>query len=272
VKTKDFDRYRVKPSTRVSLGDLDPGETRAFTGGKDEVDEELGALKQKLTELQELLFAEHRQSVLVVLQGMDTAGKDGVIRHVFEGVNPQGVKVYGFKKPTAEESDHDFLWRVHRCVPGKGEMAIFNRSHYEDVLVVRVHSLVPREVWKTRYDSINCFEKMLSQEGVAILKFFLHISKAEQKKRLQERLDDPKKQWKFNPADLPERRLWGDYQKAYEEVLSRTSMDYAPWYIVPSNRKWYRDLTVAALLVKAMENLRMEYPKGDFDPDEIVID
>jgi PPK2 family polyphosphate:nucleotide phosphotransferase len=272
VKTKDFQRYRVKPSTKISLDDLDPDETDAFPGAKDEAEEVLAGLNKKLGELQELLFAEHRHKVLIVLQGMDTAGKDGVIRRVFEGVNPQGVKVSGFKAPTAEELGHDFLWRVHRCVPGSGEIMIFNRSHYEDVLVVRVHDLVPKEVWRTRYESINAFEKMLCREGTTILKFFLHISKEEQKGRLQARLDDKRKLWKFNPADLPERRLWSDYQKAYEEVLSRTSTDDAPWYVVPSDKKWYRNLTISALLVEALEALHMAYPKGDFDPKKIVIE
>jgi PPK2 family polyphosphate:nucleotide phosphotransferase len=272
MKTEDFDRYRVRPSTNVSLKKADPAETGAFSGGKDEAAGVLGELNKKLGGLQELLYAERRHKVLIVLQGMDTAGKDGVIRRVFEGVNPQGVKVSGFKAPTAEELAHDYLWRVHRCVPGQGEIAIFNRSHYEDVLVVRVHDLVPKEVWKTRYESINAFEKTLHQEGTAILKFFLHISKEEQKKRLQARLDDETKHWKFNPADLPERKFWDAYMKAYEEALSRTSTDEAPWYIVPSDKKWYRNLTVSALLVGALEALHMEYPKGDFDPRKIVIE
>lgn len=271
MKTNDFERYRVKPSTKISLDDFDPDETGAFPGGKGEADLALAGLNKKFGELQELLYAEHRHKVLIVLQGMDTAGKDGVIRHVFEGANPQGVKVSAFKAPTAEELGHDFLWRVHRCAPGSGEIMIFNRSHYEDVLVVRVHDLVPEDVWKTRYESINTFEKLLRREGTTTLKFFLHISKDEQRKRLQSRLDDPTKRWKFNPADLPERRLWSDYQKAYEEVLSRTSTDDAPWYIVPSDKKWYRNLTVSALLVEAMEGLHMKFPRTDIDPGQIVI-
>ncbi len=272
MKVQDFDRYRVRPSTRVSLGDHDPADTRAFRGSKGAALEAALALGRKLGDLQELLYAGHEHKVLVVLQGMDTAGKDGVIRHVFEGVNPQGVRVHGFKAPTPEELGHDFLWRIHQRVPEDGEIAIFNRSHYEDVLVVRVHSLVPKEVWKTRYDSINGFEKTLHQEGVVILKFFLHISKDEQKKRLQARLDDPTKRWKFNPGDLPERRLWTDYQKAYEEVLSRTSTPYAPWFVIPSDKKWYRNLAVTALLVEAMKGLDLKYPKADFDPGKIAID
>jgi PPK2 family polyphosphate:nucleotide phosphotransferase len=272
MKKNDFRQYRIKPLAKVNLDEFDPEEAGAFSGKKDKGEEALGELIPKLVGLQELLFAEHRHRVLVVLQGMDTAGKDGAIRHVFGALNPQGVKVSGFKAPTKEELDHDYLWRVHKCVPGKGELMVFNRSHYEDVLVVRVHNLAPESVWKTRYESINGFEKMLDREGVTILKFFLHISKDEQKKRLQARLDDETKHWKFNPGDLPERKLWGDYKKAYEDALSRTSTDYAPWYVVPADKKWYRNLMIASLLAEALEGLHMEYPKGDFDPKKIVID
>jgi PPK2 family polyphosphate:nucleotide phosphotransferase len=272
MKPGVFNRYRVEPLSKVSLEKLDPADTRAFAGGKGQADRTRAKLTRKLDALQELLYAEHRHRVLVVLQGMDTAGKDGAIRHVFEGVNPQGVKVFGFKAPTAEELDHDFLWRVHKCVPGRGELAVFNRSHYEDVLIVRVHGLVAPQIWKTRYEGINGFERMLHREGVTILKFFLHISKDEQKKRLQARLDDRTKHWKFKSSDLPERRLWSHYEKAYEDVLSRTSTRHAPWFIVPSDKKWYRNLVVAALLVGALENLDMKYPKGDFDPKTIVIE
>ena len=252
---KGFHAYRARPSAKVRLREHDPADRSAFRGDKEDAREVLSGLTEKLAEL----------------QGMDTAGKDGVIRHVFQGVNPQGVRVATFKVPTPKELDHDFLWRVHRAVPGRGEMAIFNRSHYEDVLVVRVHSLVPREVWETRYDSINAFESLLRREGTTILKFFLHVSRKEQKARLQARLDDPTKHWKFNPADLSERALWREYEKAYDEALSRTSTETAPWHIVPSDRKWYRDLTVSALLVEALEGLAMRYPKPAFDPAKIVI-
>jgi PPK2 family polyphosphate:nucleotide phosphotransferase len=272
MKPKDFHRYRVKPSSKLALKDSEADKTGDFSGTKEDAEKTLLELNKKLDELQELLYAEHRHKLLIVLQGMDTAGKDGVIRRVFQGVNPQSVKVSSFKRPTAVELDHDYLWRIHPCVPGKGEMVIFNRSHYEDVLVVRVHNLVSKIVWNARYESINHFEKMLALEGVTILKFFLHISKEEQKKRLQARLDDKKKHWKFNPADLPERRLWEDYRKAYEDVLSKTSTDYAPWYIVPSNKKWYRNLMVASLVVEALEGLNMKFPKGDFDPAKIAIE
>jgi PPK2 family polyphosphate:nucleotide phosphotransferase len=268
---KKFQAYRVRPSSQPRLRDLDPAARDAFSGDRDDAHKELAALSEKLVRLQELLYAGHRHKLLVVLQGMDTAGKDGVIRRVFQGVNPQGVRVASFRAPTAEELDRDFLWRVHRAVPGRGELAIFNRSHYEDVLVVRVHGLVPPEVWKSRYESIVAFETMLHREGTTILKFFLHISRDEQKERLQARLDDPAKRWKFNPADLPERALWSEYEKAYEEAIARTSTDQAPWYIVPSDRKWHRDLAVSALLVEALEGLRMDYPKPAFDPAKIVI-
>jgi PPK2 family polyphosphate:nucleotide phosphotransferase len=272
MKLHDFDRCRVKPGAQVSLAKLDPKETPAFRGGKAKAQHALGRLSRKLDELQELLYAEHRHTVLIVLQGMDTSGKDGTIRHVFEGVNPQGVKVTSFKRPTPEELDHDFLWRVHRGLPGKGEIGIFNRSHYEDVLAVRVHHLVPRAVWESRYKSINAFEKMLEREGTTILKFFLHISREEQKKRLEERLDDRRKHWKFSAADLAERKFWSEYITAYEALLSRTSTAHAPWYVVPSDRKWYRNMAVATVLVEALEALDMKYPKGDINPDQIVIE
>jgi PPK2 family polyphosphate:nucleotide phosphotransferase len=219
-----------------------------------------------------LLYAEQKHKVLIVLQGMDTSGKDGTIRRVFEGVNPQGVRVASFKQPTPEELDRDFLWRVHKQVPGKGEMVIFNRSHYEDVLVVRVHELVPKEVWSKRYEHINSFERMLADEGTTILKFFLHIDQEEQKQRLQARLDDPHKHWKFNPADLEERKLWPKYMKAYEEAISKTSTDGAPWYIVPANRKWYRNIVVGTIIVEALTRLNMRYPEPEFDAAKIQIE
>ncbi|KPL82099.1 polyphosphate kinase [Thermanaerothrix daxensis] len=266
-----MEKYRVKPGQRIHLKDWDPNETDLLDGDKDEGKERLEALNRDLERLQELLYAEHKHKVLIVLQGMDTSGKDGVIRHVFEGVNPQGVRVANFKVPTPEELDHDYLWRIHRQTPGKGEMVIFNRSHYEDVLVVRVHGLVPAEVWQRRYAHINAFEQMLAEEGTLILKFFLHIDLDEQKKRLQARLDDPTKRWKFNPGDLQERALWAEYMRAYEDVLSKTSTDYAPWYIVPSNKKWYRNYVVASVLVEALKGLHMQYPQPKDDLSRVVI-
>jgi PPK2 family polyphosphate:nucleotide phosphotransferase len=222
--------------------------------------------------LQELLFAEQKHKVLVVLQGMDTAGKDGVIRHVFDGVNPQGVRVANFKVPSPVELAHDYLWRVHHQVPGRGELLIFNRSHYEDVLVVRVHGLVNKSIWQKRFRQINEFERMLSEEGTLILKFFLHISLDEQKERLQARLDDREKQWKFNVGDLAERKLWPEYTRAYEDVLTKTSTTWARWVIVPSNRKWYRNLVVGSLLVDALKSLKMNPPVFKGDPGSIIIE
>ena len=209
---------------------------------------------------------------MVVLQAMDTGGKDGVIRHVFDGVNPQGVKVASFKKPTPIELSHDYLWRVHQNTPGKGEIVIFNRSHYEDVLVVRVHNLVPPEVWQKRYDHINAFERMLTDEGTKIVKFFLHISKDEQKERLQARLDTPDKQWKFAIGDLKERALWGDYTQAYEVALSKTSTEWAPWYVVPANRKWYRNLVIGTVMVQTLQGFGMQYPEAEAGLDSVVIE
>ncbi len=260
--------YRVEPGQKVDLKLWRPAETRQFDGDKEQAKEQIAKLNSKLDQLQELLYAEHKHRLLVILQGMDTSGKDGVIRSVFEGVNPQGVKVASFKAPTPVELDHDYLWRVHPHAPGKGEIVIFNRSHYEDVLVVRVHNLAPPEVWKRRYDHINAFEQMLADEGVTILKFFLHISPEEQKERLLARLEEPSKRWKFNPGDLEERKFWPAYQEAYEEALNRTSQKEAPWYIIPSDKKWYRNLVIAGILVETLESLKMQYP-ASIKEDEI---
>ncbi len=260
-----MDRYRIRPGQKVRLDAWDPGDTSAFKGKKKDGLAALADLRGKLDPLQEKLYAEHKHKVLVVLQGMDTSGKDGTIRRVFEGVNPQGVRVARFRQPTPEELDHDFLWRAHRQVPEKGEIAIFNRSHYEGVLVERVHSLVPREVWKLRYDEINDFERLLVEDGTLILKFFLHIDAEEQKRRLEARLDDPSKNWKFSPMDVKERKFWPDYMRAYEEALERTSTVSAPWYLVPSNHAWYRDLVVCRVLVDSLEGLHMHYPPPAVD-------
>jgi PPK2 family polyphosphate:nucleotide phosphotransferase len=264
--------YRVKPGSRVDLSEWDASDKGGFTGGKDEGREELERLNRELEELQELLYAEGKHKMLIVLQAMDTGGKDGTIRHVFDGVNPQGVRVASFKRPTPEELAHDYLWRVHKHTPGKGEIVIFNRSHYEDVLVVRVHSLVPEEVWSKRYEHIAAFERLLADEGTTILKFFLNIDLDEQKERLQARLDQPNKHWKFDPGDLKERKLWPQYVATYEEAISRTSTEWAPWYIVPANRKWYRNLVIGSAVVGALRSLDMCYPEPDFDPDDIVIE
>ena len=257
--------YRLTPGNKIDIKDFDPSSTEGFKGGKKEGLEAVHKLIQELDTLQELLYAEHKHKVLIVLQAMDTGGKDGTIRRVFEGVNPQGVKVASFKAPTAVEMDHDYLWRIHQQTPGRGEMVIFNRSHYEDVLVVRVHKLVPAEVWKARYEQINAFERMLSEEGTLILKFFLNIGYDEQKSRLLARLKDETKQWKYNPGDLEERKLWKQYMQAYEDMLNKTTTDHAPWMVVPADHKWYRDWVVATTIVEALRNLKMQYPKPSFD-------
>ena len=265
-------KYLVKPGERVKLSNWDPNGKGDFEGGKEKGRAEVAKLNQRLEALQELLYAEGAHKVLIVLQAMDTGGKDGTIRHVFEGVNPQGVKVASFKVPTPEELSHDYLWRIHKEVPGKGQIVIFNRSHYEDVLVVRVHKLVPPEVWKKRFDQINQFERTLAENGTTILKFYLHIDLDEQKDRLQARLDEPDKNWKFSLGDLKERKLWPDYMQAYEDVLSKTSTKYAPWYIVPANRKWYRDLVISTVLVETLERLKMKYPEPEDNLDGVVIE
>lgn len=265
-------QYKVKPNSKVDISKWNPNDTGEFKGGKEAGLAEVGKLTVRLGELQELLYAEGKHKVLVVLQAMDTGGKDGTIRRVFSGVNPQGVHVASFKVPTSEELAHDFLWRVHKVAPGKGEMTIFNRSHYEDVLVVRVHNLVPPEVWRQRYDQINDFERLLAETGTTILKFYLHIDLDEQKERLQARLDDPAKHWKFRLGDLKERKRWPDYMEAYEEAISKTSTPYAPWYIIPANRKWYRDLLISSILVETLENLDMKFPPPEEDLTGVVIE
>jgi PPK2 family polyphosphate:nucleotide phosphotransferase len=265
------DRYRVKPGATVDLSAFDPNEKSAFDESKKSGQDRLKELVADLDTAQELLYAEHRHKVLVVLQGMDTSGKDGTIRHVFQGVNPQGVRVASFKVPTPEELDHDYLWRIHAQMPGRGEMVIFNRSHYEDVLVVRVHKLVDAKVWRGRYAEINQFEEMLANEGTTILKFFLHIDAEEQKNRLEARLRDKSKHWKFNPNDLKERKLWSEYAKSYQDALAETSTAWAPWYIVPSNRKWYRNLVVSTVIVETLKGLKMDYPKPPEGLDQITV-
>ena len=258
-----LEKFQIQKGQAVHLSDWLPDDTSAFKGSKEEALDSIQKLKKRLEELQEKLYAEKKHKVLIVLQAMDTGGKDSTIRLVFEGVNPQGVRVVGFKVPTPEEKAHDFLWRVHKQVPQNGAIVIFNRSHYESVLIERVHGMVPKKIWQKRYQEINDFEKTLAEEGTLILKFFLHISKKEQKKRLEERLEDPTKEWKFSMSDLPERQFWKQYMSAYEDALSKTSTPMAPWYIVPSNHKWFRDYIVASAIVNHMENLHMQYPMLD---------
>jgi len=264
-------RYRIEPGENVVLPDRPADDTDGFHGNKSAALETIDEQSAKLFDLQQLLYADNSRKVLIVLQGMDTSGKDGTIKHVFKMVNPLGVKVANFKRPNDVELEHDYLWRVHHNTPGNGDITIFNRSHYEDVLVVRVHDLVPKKVWKRRYDHIRHFEQMLADEGTVIRKFFLHISKDKQRERLQERLDVPAKNWKFEHGDLEERKYWDAYTDAYEEALSRTSTEDAPWYVIPSDRKWYRNLLVSTILVETLESLDLSYPEPAPGLDQIVI-
>ncbi|MFV2039900.1 MAG: polyphosphate kinase 2 family protein [Acidimicrobiales bacterium] len=266
----DTDRFRVPPNSLVSLDDWDPATDDDLPKRKRKA--RMRELNGELEDLQELLYAEGKHSLLLVLQATDTGGKDGTIRHVFDGTNPQGVKVVSFKKPTAGELAHDYLWRVHQHTPSRGEITIFNRSHYEEVLVVRVHGLVPEQQWMRRYGQINDFERLLADEGTTIVKIFLHISKDEQKRRLQDRLDRPDKHWKFSAADLAERERWDDYQEAFRVMLEQTSTDYAPWYVVPANHKKYRNLVISKILVETLRGLDMSYPEAEEGLDRIIID
>jgi len=261
----DYKKYRVPSKGKVSLKDYDPDDSSEFDGKKKAGKEALLKVNADIEALQEQMFAEGKRRLIVLVQAMDTAGKDGVIRHVFDGVNPSGVRVAAFKTPTPIELSHDYLWRIHKQTPAKGEIVIFNRSHYEDVLVVRVHGLVPKDVWSKRFDHINNFEKLLVDEGTTILKFFLNIDLQEQARRLLARVEDPTKQWKFNPSDLEERKLWTQYMEAYEDVLNRTSTVYAPWYVIPSNKKWYRNLLIANILRDTLKGFKMSYPKPPAD-------
>lgn len=264
-------KFIVKPKQKVKLSDHDPGHTPGFKRKRD-AEKHLKHNIDRLDELQYLLWAENKHALLIVLQAMDAAGKDGTIRHVMTGVNPQGCKVTPFKAPSDEELDHDFLWRIHKAVPGKGEIGIFNRSHYEDVLIVRVHNLVPKSVWSKRYAQINAFEHNMATSNVTILKFFLHISKDEQKRRFQDRINRPEKNWKVNPADFEERKYWDDYMRAYEEVLGRCSTGAAPWFVIPSDKKWFRNIAVSQIIVEALEGLDMKYPKPMCDVSKIVLE
>ena len=257
-------RFKVAPGSKVNLKKIDP----SFHGGHGNHKfalKEIEYYQQKLRELQELLNAERKRSLLICLQALDGGGKDGTIDHVLGAMNPQGCRVAAFKEPSCEELAHDFLWRVHKVAPAQGEVVIFNRSHYEDVLIVRVHQLVPKATWSLRYDQINSFEKELAAHDTQILKFYLHISKDEQLKRFKQRLDDPAKQWKISEADYKERDCWDDYVAAYEEALSRCSTEYAPWYIIPANHKWFRNLAIARIVVEHLESLKMKYPKPTVD-------
>ncbi|MDB6031592.1 MAG: polyphosphate:nucleotide phosphotransferase, family [Verrucomicrobiales bacterium] len=253
-------RFIVSPGKKVNLSKHDP----AFTGDykdKARAKEEFEKFSAKLITLQNAFYADSSKALLIVLQAMDTGGKDGTIRHVFSGVNPEGCRVTAFKAPSQDELAHDFLWRIHAAIPPKGYIGIFNRSHYEDVLIVRVHNLVPKEVWSRRYDQINEFENILTENNVTVLKIFLHISKDEQKRRLDARRQDPEKNWKFNPDDLKERKHWDDYTKAYEEALTRCSTKAAPWFVIPADNKWFRNLAVLKIVTQTLEGLKPRYPK-----------
>jgi len=253
--------YQIKLNQNIQLEkDFDPNDLGDWDGKKDKGIANLADLHLELDSLQQVLYAEHKHKILLVLQAIDTGGKDGTIRSVFEGINPQGVYVSSFKVPIPIELDHDFLWRIHNQVPGRGELVIFNRSHYEQVLVVRVHSLEPESDWRKHYQQINDFERLLTDTGTTIIKCFLNIDMNEQKKRLLERLDMPEKRWKFNPADLLERKLWPEYMKAYQDAISATSTEYAPWHVIPGNHNWYRNLMVASLVVDELKKLNMQYP------------
>jgi len=266
----DYPSYRVEPGEPFSLSDVDPDASEHY-GKKKDVAEELQSQRKRIQALQERLYAENEQGLLIVLQAMDTGGKDGTIKHVFEGVNPQGCRVSSFKAPSAEEANHDFLWRYHKSVPAKGRIGIFNRSHYEDVLVVRVKGIVPEEVWRERYEMINNFERNLTLNGIKILKFYLHISKDEQKRRLEARLDDPDKHWKFSSNDIKERAFWDDYQRAFEDAIKNCSTPHAPWYVVPANKKWYRNLAIARIIADALEEMDPQFPPAEADLDKVRI-
>jgi PPK2 family polyphosphate:nucleotide phosphotransferase len=266
----DYPRYRVHPAQPITLANIDPNSCEDYNK-KKHVEEELEKQRQRLQNLQERLYAQHQRSLLIVLQAMDTGGKDGTIKHVFGGLNPQGCQVWSFKKPSDEELSHDFLWRYHQRTPQRGMISIFNRSHYEDVLIVRVKQLVPEDIWRDRYRLINEFEHMLTLNNITVIKFFLHISKDEQKRRLESRLEDPNKHWKFSSNDLKERVLWNDYQAAFEDMINNCSTAHAPWYVVPANNKWYRNLVVARTIADTLEAINPQFPPAEKGLENIVV-
>jgi PPK2 family polyphosphate:nucleotide phosphotransferase len=265
-------RWRVEPGSKVRLDQIDTRSEAGAPGDKKATTDTFPEQQERLADLQARLWAEDRQALLVVIQAIDGGGKDSTIRHVFTGLNPQGTKVTSFKVPSDEELDHDFLWRVHKATPGKGEIMVFNRSHYEDVLVVRVHGLVPESVWRPRYEHIRAFEENLVAAGTRVVKFFLHISKEEQADRFQERIDDPAKRWKFRLADLDERRRWDDYQAAFAEAIERTSTEAAPWYVIPADRNWYRNWAVSTVLIETLEAVDPRYPESEEDLSGVVVE
>ena len=262
--------HQLHPNQTINLSEF-PTSGHVYHQDRDSAEDEFRALRKELIEYQRCFYADGSSKLLLVLQAMDAGGKDGTIRRVFKGVNPQGVRVTSFKVPTKPELDRDFLWRVHMAVPPKGMIGVFNRSHYEDVLVVRVDNIVPESVWRPRYAHINAFEKLLVESGTTIVKVYLHISKEEQRDRFQARLDEPDKNWKFSLEDLEKRKLWGDYQAAYEEMLENTTTSWAPWYVVPADQKWYRNLAIMRLLIDAMKEINPQYPTPEGDLSGIVI-
>ena len=267
-----LERYWVRPGTQVDFGNHDSGEKTLFQGNKDELESQFDELQHQLQQLQKVLYAQNKHRILVVMQAMDTGGKDGCIKHVFSRIDPQGIQVRSFKKPSEEELAHDFLWRVHAKVPSTGQMVIFNRSHYEDIIAVRVKKIYPDEVWIRRQRHVIEFERMLAEEGTTVVKIFLHISKDEQKKRLESRLENPAKHWKINPDDLVDRARWSEFMTAYEDVIGKTSTEHAPWYVVPADRKWYRNLCVARIMLDTLKKLNMEFPAINWDPKDLKIE
>jgi PPK2 family polyphosphate:nucleotide phosphotransferase len=266
-------RFKASPvpiGEPVDLSAYDPDEKGGLK--KSEAKEQLKDNLRRMADLQEMMYAQGVHAMLIVLQAMDAGGKDSTIRHVMDGFNPQGCHVYSFGVPTEEELGHDFLWRIHQHTPQRGYVSIFNRSHYEDVLVVRVNELVPKDVWRARYEHINAFERLLADSGVTILKFYLHISKEEQRERFQDRIDRPDKQWKFNPGDLKTRKRWDDYMRAFEDAISKCNKPWAPWYVVPANRKWYRNLVVSTAIIEALEGLEMSYPPAPEGIEKVTLD
>lgn len=263
-----FEKFRVQPGSKVDLRSVDAGFTGDHTSHDDAL-VELAKHDQEILELQYLMYAEGKHSLLICLQGRDAAGKDGTINHVLSTMNPQGCSVTGFKVPNAVEAAHDFLWRCHRATPPKGHVAVFNRSHYEDVLVVRVHNLVPKAVWSKHYEQINNFETLLTDSGTHVLKFYLHIDADEQLRRFKQRIDDPARHWKISEADYTERAYWDDYTTAFQDALGNCSPEHAPWFIIPSNHKWFRNLAISQIVSKALKSLKMSFPKPTVDLKEI---
>jgi PPK2 family polyphosphate:nucleotide phosphotransferase len=271
MSARDSDRFRVAPGAPLRIADHDPADTSGAPGDKKATKKALDGLSDELAGLQERLYAESGQALLVVLQAMDAGGKDGTIKHVFSGVNPQGVRVTSFKQPTAEELAHDFLWRVHANAPRHGYIGIFNRSHYEDVLIARVHGLVDESVWRGRYRHINHFEALLHDAGTRVVKLFLHISREEQADRLRKRLENPEKRWKFQRGDLAERERWDDYVAAYEEAIARTSTAHAPWYVIPGDHKWFRNWAVSRVVIETLADMDPQFPAPAEDLDGVTV-